>query len=171
MNLHALVTVALRILALVALLYWLRDMAAIAGILLSDEKPRPVMLAGFIPQLSVSLFWLVSAGLLWRFAKTLAEMITQVEPAANGLPAPLDARELEVALLLVLGCYLLFGVLSDLAYWLGMGFLYQRDAGHSLALRAEDRAAIFATVVELLFAIVLILRARGVVGLVRRLRR
>lgn len=171
MNLHALVTVALRILALVALLYWLRDMAVLASLLLDGDKQRLAMLGGFMPQLLVSVFWLVSAGLLWHFAQALAGVITRIEPAVDGPMAPLDAHELEVALLLVMGCYLLFGALSDLAYWLGMGFLYQRDTIQALELRAEDRAAIFATVVELLFALVLILRSRGLVGLVRRLRR
>ncbi len=166
MNLQHLVTAAIRIVAIIAGLFWARDMTVLATLLAGEGGSQD-----YTPQFGVAAFWLVACMVLWKFSQPLSMAVTRFDKdeqtPAKTIASP---RELEIALLLVMGIYLLFNVVSDLAYWLSTWFMYQRDHSRELRMEMNDIALFFATLVELLFAMLLIFRVQGIVAILRRLR-
>jgi len=115
------------------------------------------------------IFSIVVAVLLWRFPMTIARgMVNFRDPGESGVSSA-TAEQLQYVGFSILGLYLLFYVVSDLVSWAVIWFVNQRN--HTLTeLTLEQVADMIATGVELVFVLLLLLGARRITELLRRLR-
>lgn len=105
---------------------------------------------------------------LWFFPSPVANTIVRFDPASKSLEAGW-APELESIGVALLGLFLLYRAVSDLVYYV---MDHQAKVAMLGNVRAPDdfNALITATIVELVFALILILRAKGIVSLLRKAR-
>jgi hypothetical protein len=115
------------------------------------------------------IFSIVVAVLLWRFPMTIARSMVDFRDPGESDASSASMEQLQNVGFTILGLYLLFHVVSDLVSWAVIWFVNQRN--HTLtALTVEQVASMIATGVELMFVLFLLLGARRITALLRRLR-
>ena len=80
-------------------------------------------------------------------------------------------RDVEVLAIRLLGLILLYFAISDLAYHMSSLMLTNSDAGQEMGVVPYDLSYLVATVVEMVFSLVLLLGAKSVQALLHRLER
>lgn len=112
----------------------------------------------------------IVALILWKFPIVIAKGIGGFTLKTQNEVASLKYEELLQIGLIVLGLYLLFNVISDLSYWFVYTLIVIRDYENSYGLQSADKAAIVATFLELIFAVVLLVGNKRLAELFRRFR-
>lgn len=122
-------------------------------------------LAGFI--LPGSL--LVISVLLWFFPFTASASLTrgfQIEQASD---QNYEFNEIADFLVVLVGIYLLYHVVSDAAYWI-LILQFTSASNYPIEITPDQKALIGSTVVEAFMAVCLILGRKGVINFIKTVR-
>ncbi len=129
-------------------------------------------LAKFAVWVIIPLIFPIIVGLLmWSFPGTLTNRIFEKDiesSKSNGV-----SEEVEQIAVTVLGLILLFFALSDLTFNLVYVYFSNRENMSvimSFRISPENWGYIIGTIVEIIFSLIILLKAKGVVLLIRRLR-
>lgn len=109
--------------------------------------------------------------LMWSFPRTITNRIFEKDLEASG--SNRVAEEIERIAVTILGLILLFFALSDLTFnFVYVYFTNKENMGviTSFRISPEDWGHIIGTIVEIVFALIILLKAKGVVHFIRRLR-
>lgn len=106
--------------------------------------------------------------LLWTFPVSVAHRIVPSVPASSH--AQWSHEELYSFGFVIVGIFTLYLALSDSAYWLFYAFYAGRDSTDYWMLNLENKAAIFGTLIEIIFAIYLIIGSKDLTKLVFKIR-
>lgn len=129
-------------------------------------------LVNFIMWIVIPLVFPLSIGLaMWFFPKSITNKI--IKNNNESIDANKITAEIEQIAITVLGLILLFFALSDLTFNLVNIFLVNKENYGSFSLikiSAEDWGHLVGTLVELTFAIFLIVRTKGIIIIISKLR-
>ena len=100
--------------------------------------------------------------ILFKFPKTFSDAFVKLDE-----PVSVNATELFTLGLKLVGFVLLFYALSDAIYWIAYYIQLKIATGASITIMNFDFPAVIATVVELLFALSLILKTKTMTGFVQ----
>lgn len=103
--------------------------------------------------------------LLWKFPGTIANKIVPSDNQVNSR----TTEEIEIIAFSVLGLYLLFNAVSDIAYHLSF-YHKTKDIAGDGAILVEPYSFIIATVIEIIFALVLLFGSKYLVHFFRKIR-
>jgi hypothetical protein len=111
----------------------------------------------------------LSAGyLMWKFPGTIANKIVSSEKEKATTNSK-TIEDIEIIAFSVLGLYLLFNATSDIAY--NLSYFYQtKEAAGEGSLLIEPYSFIIATIVEIIFALILLFGSKTLVRMFRKLR-
>jgi len=165
MNLVHIGAVFIRVIAVMALVMFVRTTAA--GLAYNWAGG---ILEAHIGYFASAVVWLVAAVLLWMFALKMSGAISSFAHNRDQVVGPLNAEDLEVVLIAVLGMYFLFMAAVDLTYWASAFVWYERIQGVDLDFGPDEKATLTRSIAQMVFAFVLVLRARGISNLIRGLR-
>jgi len=165
MKLEHIVALAVRLFAVVLAIYALRNGISLAPYFHEQGWEGPSYLyAGFMVVL------LCLSIVLWKFPLTISRgIVTFREPGERGADSA-SAEEIQVIGFTILGLYFLFYVLSDIIYWGFIWFVSQRNLEYPVEITLEQKGAIASTAIELIFVIVLLFGAKGIVGILHKFR-
>lgn len=131
-----------------------------------DPRPESVSIVQYIGVKIVPyLLPVILGGLLWFFPGTLTNTFVKGESQANGKGETLE--KLEIVAVSVLGLYLLFKAISDLTYHIS---LISITGGLRPSTPVDQVALVISTILEFILAAILLLKAKGIVYLLTRLR-
>lgn len=165
MNLVSLTTVAIRVVAVLALIVGFR--ASVAGLVyLWGESARDAHIAFFVS----GAVWLLAAAGLWVFAAGAARAITSASVQSESDQSLVEPKELEVLLITILGLYFFLDAAIDLTYWISAIVWQGRMYPGEVSLAVDQKAGILRMVAQLVISLLVVLRARGVSSLIHRLR-
>lgn len=117
----------------------------------------------------VVLFPVLAAILLWMFPLTIAaKLIPNIKTQEP--PKSLDSTEIEVIAFSILGLWVLASALSDAFHWVTYIYIIKNSVAPRVELSPENIGNIVATVVELAIGFWLLFGAKGVIGVIRRMR-
>ena len=165
MNLVNLTGVAIRVIAVIALVTGVRTSIVALSYVWSDASQD-----AHAPYFITAAVWILAAAVLWIFAQRFARALTKDTGSDDSKAGVINSEDFEVLLLTVLGIYFLFNAAVDITYWLSAAVWHSRSFGADLDLGVDQKAAILSTFLELVMAIVIVLRARGLSNLIRRMR-
>lgn len=99
--------------------------------------------------------------ILWLFPITIAR---KVLPPTNEQVEAISPSSMLTVFLIALGVYSLYYVLSDFAYWITLAHIFVKDeyGNISKVLTNQDKASIFAAIIEFVIAIVFIAKAKTI---------
>lgn len=127
-------------------------------------------LSNFVVWVIIPLLAPIIIGLLmWSFPRTITNKIfeKEIEPAGSNRAI----EEIERIAVTVLGLTLLFFALSDLIFNLVYVYFTNKENMSvitSFRISPEDWGHIIGTIIEIIFALVILLKAQGVILLIRR---
>lgn len=162
MNLLQLLAVSVRFLSIGLFVYALNMSVGVVS-MTSVVKDYP--LAGFIVPSSLMLI----SVLLWFFPFTAIASITKGFQIDIDAESHFEFNEVADFLLVLVGIYLLYYVVSDAAYWI-LILQFTSASDFPIVITPDQKAHIGATVVEAIMAIGLILGRKGIIKLIRRAR-
>lgn len=102
--------------------------------------------------------WLVMAVILWNFPLSIAKKI--VPPEAQVNPESISASSLLAVLITAISIYFLYRSIMDGVYW--ATFLNLSEGGVYASFSPENKASIFATLIEFLAAALLFINSRKI---------
>lgn len=106
---------------------------------------------------------------LWYFPLTVAGRLVTFKGDGITEAGSASAKEIQVVGFTILGMYLLFNVISDVVYWLIIWFIGNRNSNIDVTPTADQVSSMFATGVELVFAVTLLLGAAGISRVINKL--
>ena len=112
---------------------------------------------------------LIIAVILWFFPFTALATLTKGFNLNLQVEADYEFPEIAEFLIVVLGLYLLFHVISDAAYWILVS-QFTAASDYPVKLTPDQKAMIGATVVEAILVFGLILGRRGIIQVLHNLR-
>ncbi|MCP3671162.1 MAG: hypothetical protein GY814_12160, partial [Gammaproteobacteria bacterium] len=158
MKLEHIVALAIRLFAIVLAIYAIRNgVSLVPHFAEQGWKVAAPIHAGIM----VSLVVLAIA--LWWFPLTVAKGLVNFKEGANQDVCKVEPKVLEAAAYTVLGLYLLFGVLSDVIYWLFILLVTNRNPQMMIEITLEQKAAMVTTAVEFVFVLFLLLGSKRMV--------
>lgn len=113
------------------------------------------------------LILVVLAGITWLFADKIARLAL-VSPGQPHFESDLSFEQWQAIFVTGIGVYWFSGGIMDAAFYASLLLQANRDA--TLHITPDQTAGVWATIFQLLVSAVLILRARGLVGLLKRMR-
>jgi hypothetical protein len=159
------VGLAVRLFAIFLFLYAVRHTSGLL-IFVSEQPQNNVNeLLIFAPL----LFSIIAAILLWHFPLTVATKIIPDIKSKNKAPA-LNAAEIEVVAFSVMGLWVLATAIPDVFYW-AIFVLRLKSIELANVTLADSIGNIIATAVELVIGVWLLFGSRGILGLIRGLRK
>jgi hypothetical protein len=158
------VRLVLKLFGLGLIIYAVSSLATFLPPLLAQRSEIGLLVSYFIPMAVPILL----GAFLWFFPSRVANTIVRSDPASKSMEAGW-APELESIGVALLGLFLLYRAVSDLVYYV---MEHQAKAAMLGNVRALDdfNALMTATIVEFVFALILMLRAEGIVSLLRKAR-
>ena len=132
-----------------------------------DQIETPSAIGVYL--LSFLVLFFVSV-VLWKFPSLIARKITNFPTISNEEIDSQDSDQYLQIGLSILGVYLLYYVISDFASWGYYLLSISRNPGYELVLNPQQEADVFATFVELAIALPLILGAKKITKIIKKLR-
>jgi hypothetical protein len=125
--------------------------------------------AGLVALVLVAVAPLLVAALLWFFPLSIA---SQLLPVMRSRPEPLKASAVQVQEIAfsVLGLWILATALSDATYWVAATIQWSSLPADVATGYWDDKAAMFATFVEILIGAWLVIGSRKLADLLHRFR-
>ena len=121
-------------------------------------------------QIASTIIFLLISLCLWYFPLSVAsKLLPKTKDTKNEITG-FPCSELQTVLFTTLGLYLLFNVLSDLAYWGSFLSVYGETRFDEPLITPYDKAAIFTTVIELLIVLPLLFGQSGLKRLLNKIR-
>lgn len=165
MNKEQLVGLGVRLFAVFIVVYTLRYATSLIGFAMMD--PPDYIAASFI--LLIGFSPVLIAILLWRFPLTVAsKLIPKIKTSEK--PRPLGEMELQVVAFSILGLWVLASAIPHIFYWITYVYRIKNVGFGNIELTPQNIGGIVSTVVELVLGVWLLLGAKGLVGIIRRLR-
>jgi len=165
MKLEHIVGLAVRLFSIALAIYVLRNGIALVPYFQAEHT----QLLSYA-YLFLMICLLLTALYLWYFPLTIAKRLVSFKEPGQADVASATADEVQVIGYTILGLYLLFDVLSDIAYWGFIWLVSSRNQDIPIELSLEQRSSVVATGVELVFVLFLLLGAKGISQLIRRFR-
>ena len=165
MTLEQIVALAVRLFAIVLAIYALRN-----GISLVPYFHEQGWQGSSYLYAALMIVLLVFAIGLWKFPLTVARGLVNFREHGKVGLASASAEQVQVVAFTVLGLYLLFYVISDVVYWCVILFIGQRNHELMLGITTDQKASMAATIIELIFALFLLLGTNRIVELIHRFR-
>jgi hypothetical protein len=162
--LKSLAAIIIRLFAVFITIYAIRNLLSISFYYADDTYSTAVWISwGF------SILFFITAIILWTFPNLIAKKIISWDVEETNKEKT-SAEEIEVVGFSLIGLFYLYYAISDLVYWAIFTLFIQKSYDVPVDLSIEQKVNIIVTVVEFLFALIIILRARGLVGLLRKIR-
>jgi hypothetical protein len=160
----SLAAVIVKLFALFITIYTLRNLSTIP-LYYSDGVFDIV----FWIYLSTSILFILLAIILWNFPGFVVNKIISwdIKETPNSKN---NAEEFEIVGFSLIGLVYLYYALSDLAYWLFLMWSVHHSHDITGTLSYEQKSNIAITIFEVFFALFIMLRAKGLVGLLRKIR-
>ena len=165
MKLEHIVALAVRLFAIALAVYALRNGISLVPYFHDQEW----QIASYAYAALVACFLLLAI-YLWYFPLTVSRRLVAFREPGEADIGSATSDELQIIGFTILGIYLLFYVLSDVIYWGFIWFISNRNQGVPIELSLEQVASMLSTAIELVFVLFLILGAKGIVRLIRKLR-
>jgi hypothetical protein len=151
--LKSLAAILIRLFSVFITIYAIRNLLSISFYYADDTYSSAVWLSwGF----SI-LFFIVSI-ILWNFPNLIVKKIISWDVEETDKEKT-SAEELEIVGFSLIGLFYLYYAVSDLVYWGIFTWLIQKSYDVPVDLSIEQKVSIIVTVVEFLFALIIILRA------------
>jgi len=161
-------TLVIRLFAIGLVLYSFQvavgQLAAFNQVELEDIDILAMLFLGALAPIVVALF-------LWFFPLSIANRLVRPSPLLTETEASQDTDLYQLAFI-VLGIYLLYGVISDTAYWWGIA-VYMKDPDpfvEPLQLVPGQKAAIVVTAIEFVMSLFLIFGSKAISAFIQRVR-
>lgn len=159
MSVQAVIAVLLRVLAI--FLAW-RTVTMLPDLLTANSPAATLWIAS-----AALLSGIAAAGLLWWFNADLAKLLMRgirEQPQFS-----MSGEQFEVALFAMVGLWIFVRGIMDSMWWLSFA-IFIKDQGLDVVLTAEQQADVVVTILELILGALIALKARGLRGLLQRLR-
>ena len=160
MQKEQIVGLAVRLFAIVLVIYTIRYGSSLLPMTRPPGNVSFLLIAGFTVPL------LLAALLLWMFPLIIVGTILP-EIKTSGSSVPLEAGEIQIVAFSILGLWVLSTTVPDIFYWSTFVYLAK---GIKFSLTPEQVGNIVATVIELIIGFWLLFGAKGLRGLLRRVR-
>ncbi len=165
MTLENVVALAVRIFAIVLAIYAFRNGISLVPFFHEQGwQDSSYIYAAFM----ISLFVLAIG--LWNFPLIVARGLVSFSDREEIEIDSATVEKIQAAAFAVLGMYLLFYVVSDIAYWGSILLIDQRNPELLIEITPDQKGAMVATLIEFIFALFLLLGSNRIVGLLHRLR-
>ncbi len=165
MKLEHIVALAIRLFAIVVAIYALTNgVSLVPHFYQQGWQESSYLLAVIMAGL------LLLAIYLWVFPLTVSRKLVEFKEPGKVDVTSASANQIQVVGFTILGFYLLFNVISDVVYYLSLVFISARNTELMIKFTPEQKSAIFATAIEFLFVLFLLVRTEGVAYVLRLLR-
>ena len=165
MKVELIVAVAIRLFAVVLGLYALRNGISFSAYLFEEGQAGSAYMYGAL----MAAVFIACIG-LWRFPLTLARGLVPISEKHGEEAQQISSDQLLEVGLVLLGIYFLFGVISDIGYWISMLVMSSRDIDAPLTITLKQKALVLSTVVEAVLVMFLLLGKNRVLELFRKAR-
>jgi hypothetical protein len=163
MNPEHVVAVAVRLFAIGLTVYVVTGAVGTAPVYFTRKFEPSV----FLLVVGGTFLTLVAALLLWRFPLWIASKLLPYDHSRSGGSSSVTGGELQTVAFTVLGIYFMFKAVVAAVYWV-FWFSSVRSMGFDPA--ADQWASVLKTLAELVLACFLVFGARGLTGLIRKVR-
>jgi len=164
MSPHQLVALAVRLFAIWLFLYTIRQLIPLTYVFRTPDFE--------LPQMMFVVFCVVLLGIsvsMWVFPFTISNRIATFSPSSECAQSWTTNEVYGIGFVL-LGFFLLFFGVSDAVYWIFYLIWIEDMVEGGPGLTLEQKGSITATVVELVFALVLILGSKGLAKMIHKMR-
>jgi len=164
MNPNQLIALAVKLFAIWLFLYTIRQLVTITYVFQTSgfDLPQLMFVLFCILMLTITVF-------MWFFPFSVSKKLSTF-PAEFVEEQAWTSDEVYGVGFVLIGILLLFFAFSDAVYWVYHVIWFYDQGGSSQGLGLEAKSAIFATLMELVFAIGLILGSKGLTKLIYRIR-
>jgi hypothetical protein len=165
MKLEQVVAIAVRLFALVVLIYSIRNGVSLVPYFYEQgwEGESYFFAAAMV------LLFIVSI-LLWKFPLSVARGLVKFKEPGEADAPSVSAEQIQIVGFSILGLYLLFYVLSDIVYWVIIWFANQRNTTVSIELPIDQIGAMVSTVIEFIFVLFLLVGGKRIAEVLRKVR-
>lgn len=165
MKLEHIVAVAVRLFAIVVAIFALRNGVS-SGPYFYQQGWHITSYA----YISLMALLVLFAVYLWFFPLSVTNKLLSFKKKDEVEDQTVSYEQIQFVAFTILGIYLLFHVVSDIVYWAVIFTVSMRDSNIPVEISLDQKGQMFATVIEFIFVIYLLLGANGIIKLFHRLR-
>lgn len=121
--------------------------------------------SSFLAALVFNVLPIVLSIYLWFFPLTVAHTLLSKEDKEF---EPINPKSLLTILIASIGLFFLYKAITDGVFWLSFHAVSSNETAYLTGMDGGDKAAIISTIIELVFALLLVAKCRSIAGLMAR---